>query len=173
MGEVHSLFLKRDGSLWAMGYNADGELGNGTYITNAPYGTNQPQLVVASGVTAIAAGDLHSLFLKSDGSLWAFGGNSTGQLGDGTTTSTNRPEQILPFLSGNDQLTVQLLSSGNVRLSFAGIAGTNYALDRSFSLAPANWVPQVTNPAGAGGVLVLTNMPNTASNNFWRVRSVP
>jgi alpha-tubulin suppressor-like RCC1 family protein len=173
VGEAHSLFLKRDGSLWAMGYNADGELGNGTYITNAPYGTNQPQLVVASGVTAIAAGDLHSLFLKSDGSLWAFGGNSAGQLGDGTTTSTNRPEQILSFLSGNDQLTVQLLSSGNVRLSFAGIAGTNYALDRTFILSPANWVPQVTNPADPGGVLLFTNTPDPATNNFWRVRSVP
>jgi hypothetical protein len=39
--------------------------------------------------------------------------------------------------------------------------------------ASHNWLPQVTNPAGAGGVLVFTNMPNTASNNFWRVRSVP
>jgi hypothetical protein len=58
-------------------------------------------------------------------------------------------------------------------LSFVGLVGTDYALDRSFSLSPANWVPQVTNPAGAGGVLVLTNTPNPATNNFWRVRSVP
>jgi alpha-tubulin suppressor-like RCC1 family protein len=56
--------------------------------------TNRPELIVASGVTAIAAGASHSLFIKTDGSLWAMGGNSYGQLGDGTGTSTNRPEQI-------------------------------------------------------------------------------
>jgi hypothetical protein len=49
---------------------------------------------------------------------------------------------------------------GNVSLSFVGMAGTNCALDRSLSLMPANWVPLVTNPADAGGVLVFTNTPN-------------
>jgi len=58
-------------------------------------------------------------------------------------------------------------------LSFVGIAGANYALDRSFSLIPANWVSLVTNPAGAGGVLVSTNTPDPTTNNFWRIRSVP
>ncbi|MGB7746191.1 MAG: hypothetical protein WBN75_02775 [Verrucomicrobiia bacterium] len=51
------------------------------------------------------------------------------------------------------------MNSGDVRLSFVGIAGTNYALDRSFSLVPANWMPQVTNPAGSSGALVFTNTP--------------
>jgi hypothetical protein len=54
-----------------------------------------------------------------------------------------------------------------------GIAGANYALDNTFSLSPANWVPLVTNSAGAGGVLVFTNTPNGATYNFWRIRSVP
>jgi hypothetical protein len=54
-----------------------------------------------------------------------------------------------------------------------GFAGTKYALDCSFRLKPANWVPQVTNPADAGGALVFTNTPNSGTNNFWRIRSVP
>jgi len=53
------------------------------------------------------------------------------------------------------------------------MAGTNYALDRSFTVNPANWVPLVTIPADAGGALVLTNTPDPATNNFWRIRSVP
>jgi hypothetical protein len=40
-------------------------------------------------------------------------------------------------------------------------------------LCCGNWVPLVTNPAAAGGVLVLTNMPDPTTNNFWRIRAVP
>jgi alpha-tubulin suppressor-like RCC1 family protein len=94
-GYGHSLFLKSDGSLWAMGGNPNGQLGDGTYLTNSPYGTNRPEQIVAGGVTAIAAGTYHSLFIKTDGSLWAMGGNNYGQLGDGTTNNTALPEQIV------------------------------------------------------------------------------
>src|ERR1051326_7308918 len=87
----HSLFLKSDGSLWAMGWNIFGALGDGTTNTSA----SRPEQIVSSNVAAIAAGGSHSLFLKADGSLWAMGYNGQGQLGDGTFNNTNRPEQIV------------------------------------------------------------------------------
>jgi alpha-tubulin suppressor-like RCC1 family protein len=98
-GNGFSLFLKRDGSLWATGNNQDfesqnyvgGQLGDGTYNST----TNLPEQIVANNVVAIAAGYYHSLFIKNDGSLWAMGDNSWGELGDGTYNSTNRPEQIV------------------------------------------------------------------------------
>jgi hypothetical protein len=49
----------------------------------------------AQPVTQIAGGQTHSLFLKSDGSLWATGDNMRGELGDDTFNNTNRPEQIV------------------------------------------------------------------------------
>ena len=94
-GDFHSLFLKSDGSLWAMGDHGFGELGDGHYPSDPPDGTNQPEQIVTSHVIAIAAGGAHSHYLKSDGSLWAMGYNSDGQLGDGTYNTTNRPEQIV------------------------------------------------------------------------------
>lgn len=175
-GAFHTLFLKSDGSLWAMGHNADGELGDGAYNQ-----TNRPQLVVPGNVTGVAAGGMlftvarcgHSLVLKNDGSLWAMGRNDNGQLGDGTNSNTNRAEQIVAGTPGYNRITWQFLSGGRLQLSFVGIAGRNYALERCFSLVPANWQPLVTNPAGPGGVLVFTNAPNPTTNNFWRIRSVP
>jgi hypothetical protein len=65
------------------------------------------------------------------------------------------------------------LGGTNIQLSFVGIANSNYALDRSSSLSPPNWVPQVTNVAGSFGALIFTNAPDATTNNFWRIRSVP
>ena len=73
-----------------MGSNSNGQLGDGS-TTNR----NSPVQVVASGVTQVAAGERHSLFLKSDGSLWAMGHNNHGQLGDGTNTQRNSPVKVV------------------------------------------------------------------------------
>ena len=173
-GGFFSLFLKRDGSLWAMGDNENGQLGDGT-TDNGNYNTNFPEQIVASNVMAIATGDFFSLFLQTDGSLWAMGNNHNGQLGDGTYNQSIYPEQILAGSSvppGFNQISGQLLGTGDMQLSFIGNAQSSYALDRSFSLAPPNWVPQLTNSTDANGVLLFTNTPDPARNNFWRIRSV-
>lgn len=89
-GGDYTLFIKSDGSLWGMGRNDYGQLGDGT--TNE---VNTPEQIVPSGVVAVSGGFIHSLFVKSDGSLWGMGDDEFGELGDGTYNSTNRPEQIL------------------------------------------------------------------------------
>jgi alpha-tubulin suppressor-like RCC1 family protein len=120
-GNNHSLFLKSDGSLWAMGFNTQGELGDGTYSTTAPHGVSHPEQIVASGVTAIAAGFEHSLFIKSDGSLWGMGAASTGQLGGGSSIKTNRPAQIV--VSG-----VTAIAAGSLHSLFLKSDGTLWAV---------------------------------------------
>ena len=121
-GGSHSLFLKSNGSLWAMGDNAYGQLGNGTYNN-----TNRPVQIMASNVTAIAAGYGHSLFLKSDGSLWGMGDNLHGQLGDGTYNSTNLPVQIAVneyFADHNDEADwCDRQMAGHFRQPVAGLLG--------------------------------------------------
>jgi len=76
--------------VWAWGYNASGQLGDGTTI-------NSSSPVQSNGVTwaiAVAGGSLYSLMLKSDGTVWGWGYNASGQLGDGTTISRSSPVQI-------------------------------------------------------------------------------
>ena len=75
-----------------MGTDIFGQLGLGTGFVGM---TNLPVKIVASGVTAVAAGRYHSLFIKSDGSLWGMGYNGQGQLGAGDHGSSRVPEEIL------------------------------------------------------------------------------
>jgi hypothetical protein len=70
------------------------------------------------------------------------------------------------------QMSGKLLGNGDMQFSCNGTAGTNYILDRTFSLATPNWLPQTTNTAGSDGVVLFTNTPVTTSCNFWRIRSV-
>jgi len=67
--------------------------------------------------------------------------------------------------------TAALLAGGAVRLTYLGLPGTNYVLDRTFDLTPiVIWTPQATNAADSGGSVVFTNAPRP-TNNYWRVRA--
>jgi len=91
-GRFHSLAVKSDGTVWSWGYNSDGQLGNGV-TTTIP--TPTPVKVAGlTGVISAAAGGFHSLALKSDGTVWAWGDNVLGQLGDNSTTSRLAPVQV-------------------------------------------------------------------------------
>jgi alpha-tubulin suppressor-like RCC1 family protein len=85
-GWGHSLALKSDGTVWAWGYDHEGELGDGTLGGSPCYCRLTPVRVLGlTGVIAIsAASSHHSLALKSDGTVWAWGADFYGQLGDGT-----------------------------------------------------------------------------------------
>jgi len=86
----HGLALKSDGTVLAWGGNVFGQLGDGTTVQKtAPVQVSG--LGPGSGVVAIAAAGQYSLALKSDGTVLAWGSNSSGQLGDGTTTSSLTP----------------------------------------------------------------------------------
>src|SRR5690606_17912667 len=96
-GEEHSMALKTDGTVWASGYNFWGQLGDGT-TTSHPTPVQVKRVGGAgylTGVTAIAAGEWHSLALLTDGTVWAWGLNTLGQLGDGTTDNRSTPVQVL------------------------------------------------------------------------------
>jgi alpha-tubulin suppressor-like RCC1 family protein len=151
-GGYHSLFLKSDGSLWGMGMDAEGQLGDGRYAIYPPgvHGVEIPEMIEPSNVVAIAAGQYHSLYLKSDGSLWAMGQNDQGQLGDGFSPiafddGTDIPEQVYPVPP--PQLVQSV--SGGTDLQFTvntGFGGTFYLLSSTNAALPSDqWTPIWTN----------------------------
>jgi alpha-tubulin suppressor-like RCC1 family protein len=82
-GGGHSLALRSDGSVHAWGWDSAGQLGDGGTNTNQGAPIAVSGLGPGSGVVAVAAGGYHSLALRSDGSVVAWGSDSNGQLGDG------------------------------------------------------------------------------------------
>ena len=95
-GRYHSVALTTDGSLYTWGAGGEGQLGLGSIGQGNNF--SSPQLVGAAGDSWLAssAGYYHTAAIKSDGSLWVWGGNGQGQVGDGATGSgNNRPSPIL------------------------------------------------------------------------------
>jgi alpha-tubulin suppressor-like RCC1 family protein len=98
-GDLHALALKSDGSVWAWGFNYYGQVGNGSGgNVLAPVRVNG-----LSGVSAIAAGNggFTSYALKSDGTVWAWGYDGLGQLGNGRSDETAHatPTKVLNLSS--------------------------------------------------------------------------
>jgi len=87
-GNGHTVALKSDGTLWAWGSNAYGQIGDGTVVNR------YVPVKISSGWSSVCAGAEYTLGIKSDGTLWAWGRNNNGQLGDGTDTDRRTPVQI-------------------------------------------------------------------------------
>ena len=94
-GGEHSLAVDKEGNVWAWGRNENGQLGNGTSskYSSAPVRVCDPEhpTDTSKGLVAIkvAAGGAHSLAIDKNGDTWAWGFNSYGQLGNGTSSGFN------------------------------------------------------------------------------------
>ena len=97
-GGWFSLALRGDGTVWTWGANSDGQLGIGLFEASLPNSPLPVRVHQLTEVVAIAAGAYHALALRRDGTVWAWGLNWIGQLGDNTDQNRNKPVRI-PGLS--------------------------------------------------------------------------
>jgi alpha-tubulin suppressor-like RCC1 family protein len=110
-GNYHVQAIKTDGTLWGWGCSVLGQLGDGAFISNK----SSPVQTVSSGNNwkEVSAGFGHTSAIKTDGTLWVWGFNYGGCLGDGTRTDRNSPVQTV--MGGNNWKQV---SRGNLALEF-------------------------------------------------------
>lgn len=90
-GSYHTISVKTDGTLWGWGRNIVGQAGLGPAIT---YRSSPVQVGVLTNWYQISTGTDSSFSIKTDGTLWAFGNNNGGLLGDNTVTNRTIPVQI-------------------------------------------------------------------------------
>ncbi|NLT50021.1 MAG: T9SS type A sorting domain-containing protein [Ignavibacteria bacterium] len=128
-GGFHTIITKADGTVYTWGSNYYGQLGNGT--SGSGTNSNVPVAVDTSGVlsgktiTAVAAGIYRSIALASDGTVYTWGWNNSGQLGNGNNTASNVPiaVDISGVLSGK---TIKAVASGEYHSIALASDGTVY-----------------------------------------------
>jgi alpha-tubulin suppressor-like RCC1 family protein len=131
-----NLFLKENGTVWSMGFNLDGVLGGGTDMSESH--TSSRQVVGLTQITQIECQGTHCLALRSDGFVWAWGSNGSGQI-DGTSeffrstpVRVDGPSNVVAMSAGAGFRSMALAADGTVwiwgtfhdtRLSMQKIAG--------------------------------------------------
>lgn len=143
-GYASSLALKSDGSVWAWGSNTYGSVGDGTITSRS-----SPVAVIGGhsfvAISAGGAAQSFSMALKSDGSVWAWGRNSSGQLGDGTTTDRSSPVAVIGGYSFV-QISAgasQAMARTNADIVYAWGANVNGNLGDGTTIAKSSPVPVV------------------------------
>jgi alpha-tubulin suppressor-like RCC1 family protein len=93
-GSVHNVAIKSDGTLWAWGENLRGQFGVGTSGRQNPMATVPVPAASGHDWKQAVAGGTHTVALKKDGTLWAWGNNWAGTLGTGSTNNSAVPVQV-------------------------------------------------------------------------------
>ena len=168
-GPSHNLAVKGDGTVWAWGDNGYGKLGDGTTTPRlTPVQVKDPAdpTGVLTGVIRVAAASRHSMALKANGTVWTWGYNYSGQLGDGTTSGKNTPVQVKDpadpsgFLTGVSAIAAGDAGYGHsVALKLNGTVWTWGTTD--FAVLGRLTSPTPTNVAGQ--VAGLTNVTAIAA----------
>ena len=165
-GGRHSLALCSDGTLAAWGYNPYGQLGdNTTTDRKVPVTVNS-----ASGVSdlygkivaGISAGANHSMAICADGSAVTWGYNGSGQLGNGTNTSSGVPIMVTNSFSGNGRCFTHIVSGPTASHTLALVAAPQATeagiLDSRPTTNGGFWLSFNNTPGAFVSVLASTNV---------------
>jgi alpha-tubulin suppressor-like RCC1 family protein len=115
VGQYHTVSVKTDGTLWSWGNNLGGRLGDGTVIHRS-----SPIQTIAGGNNwkLVSGGNRSTCAIKSDGTLWTWGFNDDGQLGDGTVIHRSSPIQTIA--GGNNWKLVSGATRGHAAIKTDG-----------------------------------------------------
>lgn len=161
------LVVAPDNTVWSWGDNSNFQLGRGTQVSQNPIPEQIPNF---NSVSKVAAGANHSAALKNDGSLWSWGANSFGQVGDATKTMRLGPVHV----SGFETVSSPSFSpfGGNFTNSVDVIITCNTPGATIHFTANGN-VPTESDPIVISGGIVHLSTSTTLHAKAWRAAAIP
>ncbi|MCL2465060.1 MAG: Ig-like domain-containing protein, partial [Micrococcales bacterium] len=147
-GSEDSFALASNGTVYAWGRNQFGQLGDGTTTDSA---TAQPVTGLPAGtdIVQVAAGSNFTLALTSNGTIYGWGRNNYGQLGDGTTTDSSVPVLVTGLPAGKDIVQV---AAGSLISAALASDGTIYTWGTASSSSQLGIAPRTLQSVTFGGV---------------------
>jgi len=157
--------IKTDGSLWTWGRGAEGQLGN---FANTDRNTPVTTFIGGNNWKQVSCGRYHTAAIKTDGSLWTWGRNSSGQLGNFSTT--NRSTPVTTFAGGNTwkQVSAQGYKIAAVKTDGTlWIWGTNFLNQLPINAAGDRNTPVTTFAGGTTWKQTTTSMAIKTDGTLW------
>lgn len=111
-GNDHTAAIKNDGTLWMWGIGINGQLGDNTFLNRS-----SPVQTIAGGTNwkQVSCGQIHTAAIKTDGTLWIWGDNTNGALGDNTTTNRSSPVQTITIGTNWKQISCGLYNTSAIK----------------------------------------------------------
>ncbi|NQX71915.1 RCC1 repeat-containing protein, partial [Paenibacillus alba] len=166
-GGSHTLAVKNDGTVWAWGSNNVGQIGNGSIINVS----TPVQVSGLSGITSAAAAmDGHSVVLKNDGTMWSWGLNTYGQLGDGTVTNRLTAVQVQKNVAPTVNLTWPLGTQVSPTVATTSKPTIAWSLSDAANTVFTSYQVQVLDASGLSVVdSGIVSQSTTATSGSWVV----
>src|SRR5215471_6372059 len=119
-GAEHALMLKSDGTVWVWGNNSHSQQFGGAVTGDSNASWTPSRVPNVLGAVAVAAGSYHSLVLKWDGTVLAWGENSKGQIGVGDTAVKGTPVVVTNLsgvvaIDGGQDFSMAVLQNGTIK----------------------------------------------------------
>jgi alpha-tubulin suppressor-like RCC1 family protein len=151
-GGDFSLALKSAATVWAWGENSSGQLGiNSTALSSFAKQVKTGSSTFLIGITAISAGGSHSLALKSDSTVWAWGGDEYGQLGNNDTANTRLAVQVKTSASAYIFNATAISAGGFHSLGLSSTNITAVTINTASLSAGTKGVPYSQTLSASGG----------------------
>ena len=117
VGGSHTLAIKSDGALWVWGSHYYGQLGDGSNPSTEYQARRPNPAKIMDNVVQVSAGESFSMALKSDGSLWVWGRNDHGQIGDINGLQLNSPVKVMSdvkYISAGFSIALAIKNDGSL-----------------------------------------------------------
>jgi alpha-tubulin suppressor-like RCC1 family protein len=166
-GPSFCLAIASDGTIWSWGNNGSRQLGQGNDVSQNPIPGQIPNF---TNVAAVSGGNNHSAALKTDGSVWTWGANQQGALGDGTFVNRFAPVRVTGLQVVSSPVINPLGGTFNLGVD---VTLTSATAGATIHFTTDGTEPTESDPGIASGGTLRISVNTNLRARAWKAGSIP